>query len=85
MNFGFLNSLPSKILNKTGKTIIVKIVAVNKPPITTVANGLCTSAPADEEIAIGKNPKAAAAAVNNTGRSLSVVPFKINSSLLVMP
>ena len=60
---------------------MVKIVAVNKPPITTVANGRCTSAPADEEIAIGKKPNAAAEAVNNTGRNLSVVPFRISSSI----
>ncbi|MNR46200.1 hypothetical protein D3C85_1651370 [compost metagenome] len=64
---------------------MVNIVAVNNPPMTTVASGLCTSAPAEEEIAIGKNPKAAAAAVNKTGRNLSVVPFKINSSISVIP
>ena len=85
MNFGFLNSLVSIILYKTGKTNIVNKVAVNKPPITTVAKGLCTSAPADDEIAIGRNPKAAAAAVNNTGRNLSVVPFRINSSMFFIP
>ena len=72
-------------MNKTGKTINVKSVAVINPPITTVANGRCTSAPAPDEMAIGKNPKAAAAAVNNTGRSLSVVPFKISSFMFFMP
>ena len=85
LKWGFLNSSSSKTLNKIGNTIIVKIVAVNKPPITTVANGRWTSAPADEEIAIGKNPKAAAAAVNKTGRKRSVVPFKINSSISFIP
>ena len=70
---------------KIGRTIIVKIVAVNSPPITTVANGRCTSAPAEDEIAIGKNPNAAAKAVNKTGRNLSVVPFKINASISFMP
>ena len=64
---------------------MVNSVAVNNPPITTVANGRCTSAPADDEIAIGKNPKAAAAAVNKTGRSLSVVPFKMSSFISFMP
>ena len=85
LNFGFLNAFVSKTLYKIGKTIIVKIVAVNKPPITTVANGRCTSAPADPEIAIGKKPKAAAAAVNKTGRNRSVVPFKINSLISFIP
>jgi hypothetical protein len=42
--------------------------------ITTVAKGSCTSA-AEEDIAIGKI-LAAAAAVNKTGRNLSVVPFQ---------
>ena len=60
---------------KIGKTNKVSKVEVNKPPITTVAKGRCTSAPADCENAIGKKPKAAAAAVSNTGRKRSVVPF----------
>ena len=80
-----MNSFPSKTLYKIGKTTIVRIVAVIKPPITTVANGRCTSAPADDEIAIGKKPKAAAAAVKITGRNLSVVPLKINSSISSIP
>ena len=54
----FFNSLLSNTLYKIGSTIIVKIVAVNNPPITTVAKGRCTSAPADEEIAIGDTPLA---------------------------
>ena len=85
MNFAFLPSFLSKILNNTGKTTIVKIVAVNNPPITTVASGRCTSAPADDEIVIGKNPKAAAAAVSKTGRNLSVVPFRISSFMSFIP
>ena len=40
-----------------GKTIRVKNVATNNPPITTVAKGRCTSAPAPLLIAIGKNPE----------------------------
>ena len=64
---------------------MVNTVAVNNPPITTVANGRCTSAPAEEEIAMGKNPNAAAAAVNKTGRKRSVVPLRINSSMFFIP
>ena len=40
-----------------------------RPPITTVAKGRCTSAPALVEIAIGKNPNVATEAVIRTGRS----------------
>lgn len=40
------------------------------PPITTVAKGLCTSAPSPCDKAIGKNPNDATSAVINTGRSL---------------
>ena len=63
----------------------MSIVEVNKPPITTVASGRCTSAPAPVDIAIGKNPIAAAPAVSITGRSLSFVPCKINSRILIFP
>ena len=59
------------------------MVAVNKPPITTVANGLCTSAPAFVDIAIGKKPRAAAEAVSNTALNLSLVPCFINASKLL--
>ena len=69
----------SNIMYKIGNTNKVKKVEVNKPPITTVAKGRCTSAPADCENAIGKKPNAAAAAVNNTGRKRSVVPFTTKS------
>ena len=46
----------------------VKNVAVISPPITTVAKGFCTSAPAEADKAMGKNPSDAAAAVIITGR-----------------
>ena len=75
----------SKIAYKTGKTTIVKTVADTKPPITTVAKGLCTSAPALVDTAIGKNPKAAAAAVKTTGLSRSFVPFKMRSLTSSIP
>ena len=35
----------------------VSTVEIIKPPMTTVANGRCTSAPAEVAIAIGTNPK----------------------------
>ena len=84
-NLELLNSFESKTLNRIGNTIKVNTVAVKSPPITTVAKGRCTSAPADDEIAIGKKPKAAAAAVNKTGRKRSVVPFKIKAFISVIP
>ncbi len=39
-----------------GKTNKVNIVAVIKPPITTIAGGFCTSAPVPVAIAIGTKP-----------------------------
>ena len=69
----------------TGNTTSVKIVALINPPITTVANGRCTSAPALVEIAMGKNPKAAAEAVSKTGLKRSWVPRLMRSSILVTP
>ena len=59
----------------TGKTNSVRKVAVINPPITTVASGRCTSAPAPLLNAIGKNPNEATAAVINTGRNRISVPF----------
>ena len=47
---------------------MVSSVDVTRPPITTVARGRCTSAPAEVDIAMGRKPRAAAAAVSNTGR-----------------
>ena len=55
------------------------------PPITTVARGRCTSAPADDEKAIGRNPKISVVAVNIIGRIRSLVPVKILSFILVTP
>ena len=58
-----------------GKTTSVKNVAVISPPITTVANGRCTSAPDVCEIAIGRKPKDATDAVRITGRKRDLVPI----------
>ena len=60
-------------------------VEVNKPPITTVANGRCTSAPADAETAIGKKPKTSVNAVNIIGLIRRFVPSVILSFRLVTP
>ena len=64
-------------------TIIVSespLVEVSKveeriPPITTVAKGLCTSAPVLVLSAMGKKPSAATKATINIGRSLSIAPL----------
>ena len=52
----------------TGRTTSVRNVELIMPPITTVASGRWTSAPALVESAIGIKPKAATAAVMSTGR-----------------
>jgi len=65
--------------------IMVSSVEVTSPPMTTVARGRCTSAPAEVEMAMGRKPRAAADAVITTGRSLSRVPLKIRSLMSVMP
>ena len=49
-------------------TISVKTVDTINPPITTVASGRCTSAPAEVATAIGTNPNEATKPVRNTGR-----------------
>ena len=64
----------SKIIN-IGIITIVKNVDVIKPPITTVARGLCTSAPEPVLKAIGINPKQATKAVIATGLSLDFAPL----------
>ena len=64
---------------------MVNMVEETKPPITTVAKGRCTSAPALVEIAIGKKPNAAAAAVKITGRNLSFAPLITLSSISSIP
>ena len=68
-----------------GRITNVRNVAVINPPITTVAKGRCTSAPPEVEIAMGKNPKEATAAVIITGLNLTLVPVKILSLISVIP
>ena len=68
VDFVLIKFPDSKTIYNTGNTKRVKNVAINKPPITTVAKGRCTSAPAPSLKAIGKNPKDATHAVINTGK-----------------
>ena len=60
-------------------------VAVIKPPITTVANGRCTSAPALALKAIGRKPSEATLAVISTGRRRMSVPLRTRSSTSSTP
>ena len=50
-----------------------------KPPITTVASGFWTSAPAETVSAMGRKPKEATAAVIITGLSLAFKPLRTRS------
>jgi hypothetical protein len=70
----------SKRMNNIGNMNNVKSVAENNPPMTTVANGLCTSAPEPLLKAIGKNPSDATHAVMSTGLKRIFVP--INTILI---
>ena len=63
----------------------VSTVAVNSPPITTVASGRCTSAPAELDTAMGRKPSMAAVAVSRMGRKRSRVPVIIRSLMLLTP
>ncbi len=56
------------------------MVAVMRPPMTTVARGRCTSAPLVVESAIGMKPRAATVAVMSTGRSLDSPAFSMMRS-----
>jgi len=67
-------SFECKIRNSAGKTKSVKIVEKITPPITTVANGLCTSEPIPVFNAIGIKPSEATRAVVITGLNLVTAP-----------
>jgi len=54
---------------------------VSSPPMTTVASGRCTSAPAPVEIAIGMKPRLATRAVITTGRRRVAAPSRTASSI----
>lgn len=70
---------------KIGSTKSVKKVAISNPPITTVANGRCTSAPDPLLNAIGKKPKEATKAVIKTGRKRVFVPIKTKRVVFKIP
>src|SRR6185369_18050565 len=72
---------PSNQPYSVGRINNVSNVDVMRPPITTVASGLCTSAPAEVAIAIGMNPRLATSAVINTGRNRTRVPSLKASSV----
>ena len=63
-------AVPSRNIQRytVGNTKRVNAVDVTSPPITTVAKGRCTSAPAPEDNAIGTKPRLATSAVMSTGR-----------------
>ena len=73
------------MIYKIGKTNKVKNVATNRPPITTVAKGFCTSAPEPLLKAMGKNPNDATNAVIKTGRNRILVPCKTIAFKSVSP
>ena len=52
----------------TGSHTSFKNTELIKPPLTTMASGFCTSAPAQVARAIGTKPKLVASAVISTGR-----------------
>ena len=83
--FFFLIFTPSSNAYNNGITTSVSSVAVNSPPITTVANGRCTSAPAEPDTAIGKKPSIAAVAVSKIGRMRSFVPTIILRFISFIP
>ncbi len=62
----------------TGRTTMVSTVLVMSPPITTVASGHCTFAPALVEIAIGRNPRLACEKellrIRNRNRTETIAP-----------
>ena len=55
-------------------------VLVTNPPMTTVASGCWTSAPAPVEMAIGMNPRLATSAVMSTGRMRVTPPSRMARS-----
>jgi len=70
---------PNRIYS-VGRTNSVSSVAEISPPITTVASGFWTSAPAPSPSAIGKNPNEATSAVMTTGRRRASAPSRAASS-----
>ena len=64
----------------TGSTSSVSSVDERMPPMTTVASGRCTSAPAPVASAIGTKPSEATSAVISTGRRRARAPSRTASS-----
>ena len=78
----FLTARFSNQRYRTGRSTSVSRVADTRPPMTTVASGRCTSAPAPWLMAIGRKPREATAAVIKTGRSRVSVPFMIKAVMV---
>ena len=62
----------------------VRTVETINPPMTTVASGRCTSAPADVATAIGTKPNDATNPVRKTGRRRCSQPRKITLSVHIL-
>ena len=60
----------------------VSMVETINPPMTTVASGRCTSAPAVVATAIGTKPSDATNPVRNTGRNRWGVPRRMTRSVV---
>ena len=71
-----VSSSRSRSRYRTGSTKRVSSVLDMRPPITTVANGFCTSAPVPVARAMGMNPKEATSAVISTGRNRVTAPLQ---------
>ncbi len=85
LNHPLKNFVFSNVMYNTGNTNNVSSVATSSPPITTVASGRCTSAPAPLLSAIGRKPSEATAAVMSTGRSLVLVPPRTTCFKFAIP
>ena len=83
--FIFILMVFSSNAYKIGTTISVNTVAENSPPMTTVASGRCTSAPAELLMAMGRKPSMAAVAVSRMGRRRSRVPVMMRSRRSATP
>ena len=64
----------TNVAESVSPSVVSIQVEVTRPPITTVARGRCTSAPALVARAIGTNPSDATSAVINTGRKRILAP-----------
>ena len=76
----FLVFTPEQDVQAPAAPASVSMVDDTMPPMTTVASGRCTSAPAPVASAIGTKPSEATSAVISTGRSRVSAPSRTASS-----